>query len=103
MAGVPEYTPVLLGLGIRELSMSVTSVAKVKNIIRNISIEECEELVNNMLDKCDNNFSRSILRTFLRNKFNIDDTAFLTKAKGIKAIQAITRMKENLDDAATSV
>lgn len=48
-------------------------------------------------------FAKQSLRTFLRNKFNIDDTAFLTKAKGIKAIQAITRMKKNLDDAATSV
>ena len=72
MAGVPEYTPVLLGLGIRELSMSVTSVAKVKNIIRNISIEECEELVNKMLDKCDNNFSRSILRSFLKKTYKIN-------------------------------
>ncbi|AUJ50793.1 phosphoenolpyruvate--protein phosphotransferase [Brachyspira hyodysenteriae] len=72
MAGVPEYTPVLLGLGIRELSMSVTSVAKVKNIIRNISIEECEDLVNKMLEKCDNNFSKSILRSFLRKIYKIN-------------------------------
>ena len=72
MGGVPEYTPVLLGLGIRELSMSVTSIAKVKNIIRNISIEECEDLVNKMLDKCDNNFSRSILRSFLKKTYKIN-------------------------------
>ncbi|EKV56990.1 phosphoenolpyruvate--protein phosphotransferase [Brachyspira hampsonii] len=72
MGGVPEYTPVLLGLGIRELSMSVTSIAKVKNIIRNISIEECEDLVNKMLDKCDNNFSRSILKDFLRKTYKIN-------------------------------
>ncbi|ASJ22226.1 phosphoenolpyruvate--protein phosphotransferase [Brachyspira hampsonii] len=72
MGGVPEYTPVLLGLGIRELSMSVTSIAKIKNIVRNISIEECEDLVNKMLDKCDNNFSRSILKDFLRKKYKIN-------------------------------
>lgn len=48
-------------------------------------------------------FAKQSLRTFLRKKFNIEDTAFLTKEKGIKAIQAITRMKKNLDDAATSV
>ncbi len=60
------YTPVLLGLGIRELSMSVTSIAKVKNIIRNISIQECENLVSEMLDKCSNDFSKSILDSFLK-------------------------------------
>lgn len=70
MGGVTRYTPVLLGLGIRELSMSVTSIAKVKNVIRNISIEECENLVNEMLDKCNNNFSKSILNSFLK-KINI--------------------------------
>lgn len=52
--------------------MSVTSVAKVKNIIRNISIEECEDLVNKMLEKCDNNFSKSILRSFLRKIYKIN-------------------------------
>ncbi|WP_295162117.1 phosphoenolpyruvate--protein phosphotransferase [uncultured Brachyspira sp.] len=66
MGSVPMYTPVLLGLGIRELSMSVTSIAKVKNIIRNISIQECENLVSEMLDKCSNDFSKSILDSFLK-------------------------------------
>lgn len=70
MGGVALYTPVLLGLGIRELSMSVTSIAKVKNTIRAISIKECEDLVNAMLDKKDNSFSKSILNSF-RNRINI--------------------------------
>ena len=66
MGSVGAYTPILLGLGIRELSMSVTSIAKIKNIIRSISIEECENLVNEMLNKCDNNFSKSILNSFIK-------------------------------------
>ncbi len=70
MGGVALYTPVLLGLGIRELSMSVNSIAKVKNTIRAVSIKECEDLVNSMLDKKDNNFSKSILNNF-RNRINI--------------------------------
>lgn len=70
MGGVALYTPVLLGLGIRELSMSVNSIAKVKNTIRAISIKECEDLVKSMLDKKDNDFSKSILNNF-RNKINI--------------------------------
>lgn len=70
MAGVTKYTPVLLGLGIREFSMSITSIASVKNVIKNVSIEECENLVNEMLNKCNNSFSKSILNSF-RKRFNI--------------------------------
>ena len=70
MASVPMYTPVLLGLGIREFSMSVTSIAKIKNVIRNVSIEECENLVNEMIVKCNNDFSKSILNSFIK-KVNI--------------------------------
>ncbi|WP_300711038.1 phosphoenolpyruvate--protein phosphotransferase [uncultured Brachyspira sp.] len=70
MAGVPEYTPVLLGLGIREFSMPIKSISAVKNIIRNVSIEECRNLVNEMLEKCSNSFSKSSLYNF-RKKFNI--------------------------------
>lgn len=70
MGSVSRYTPVLLGLGIRELSMSITSIAKIKNTIRAVSIKECEDLVNKMLEKNDNNFSKSILNSFM-NKINI--------------------------------
>ena len=66
MGGVPKYTPILLGLGIRELSMSVTSVAKVKNVIRAVSIEECEKLVDSMLENKNNEFSKSVLESFIK-------------------------------------
>lgn len=66
MGGVPKYTPILLGLGIRELSMSVTSIAEVKNIIRSVSIEECEKLVDSMLKNNNNDFSKSILESFIK-------------------------------------
>ncbi len=45
MAGEPMIAPVLLGLGIRELSMSAVSVPEVKAMIRNISVGEAESLV----------------------------------------------------------
>lgn len=63
----------------------------IEGLWRELSYEDTDE------------FAKQSLRAFLRNKFNIEDTAFLTKKKGIKAIQAIIRMKKNLDDAATSV
>src|SRR6185503_1746704 len=45
MAGEPMIAPVLLGLGIRELSMSAVSVPEVKAMIRGLTISEAEALV----------------------------------------------------------
>ncbi len=45
MAGEPMIAAVLLGLGIRELSMSAVSVPEVKAMIRAMSISETESLV----------------------------------------------------------
>ncbi|MBU2702398.1 6-phosphofructokinase [Sporomusaceae bacterium BoRhaA] len=43
MAGDPLATPLLVGMGISELSMSARSVASVKNKIRNLSVLEARE------------------------------------------------------------
>jgi phosphoenolpyruvate-protein kinase (PTS system EI component) len=45
MAGEPMIAPVLLGLGIRELSMSAVSVPEVKATIRAMKIEDAQALV----------------------------------------------------------
>lgn len=44
MAGDPEATELLLGLGLDELSMSATSILKVKEKVRQASLEECRKL-----------------------------------------------------------
>ncbi len=44
MAADPRYTWVLVGLGLRELSMQATAIPVVKNIIRASSIDEMEAL-----------------------------------------------------------
>jgi phosphotransferase system enzyme I (PtsI) len=45
MAGEPMIAPVLIGLGIRELSMSAVSVPEVKAMIRATKVSEAEALV----------------------------------------------------------
>jgi phosphotransferase system enzyme I (PtsI) len=45
MAGEPMMAPVLIGLGIRELSMSAVSVPEVKAMIRATTLSEAEALV----------------------------------------------------------
>jgi len=50
LAGNPEAIAVLLGLGIRKLSMSPYLIPKIKKIIRSLSISECEGLVTEVLN-----------------------------------------------------
>ena len=45
MAGEPMIASVLIGLGIRELSMSAVSIPEVKDAIRHMTIAETEGLV----------------------------------------------------------
>lgn len=43
MAGQPMYVPLLLGMGIREISMNAPSVPMMKRFLRSISIKEAED------------------------------------------------------------
>ena len=53
LAGDPLYTPLLVGLGIQELSMSPASVPFVRKIISNLSMSEAEDFVKEVLEKGD--------------------------------------------------
>jgi phosphoenolpyruvate-protein phosphotransferase (PTS system enzyme I) len=45
MAGDLTLVPLLLGLGIDELSVSATLVPRVKRAVQSVTISECEQLV----------------------------------------------------------
>ena len=49
IAGDVKYTILLVGLGLRELSMNSVLIPAVKNIIRNISYSEIKELISPLL------------------------------------------------------
>ena len=44
MAGMPELTPLLIGLGVDELSVSFPQVIKIQHIIRRVQFKECQEI-----------------------------------------------------------
>ncbi|MFC2053976.1 putative PEP-binding protein [Chloroflexota bacterium] len=44
MAGDPQATPLLLGLGLYEFSMAPTSIPMVKQVIRNLMLKKCREI-----------------------------------------------------------
>jgi phosphotransferase system enzyme I (PtsI) len=49
MAGDPLYTPVLLGLGVDELSMNALAIPVIKRIVRHASMEEAQEFARQAL------------------------------------------------------
>ena len=44
MAGEPKYTMLLLGLGLRTLSLTPQMIPDIKKIIRSVTLAECEQL-----------------------------------------------------------
>ena len=49
LAGDIEYTPLLVGLGIDELSTSASLVPRIKKAIRSLDMEACREVVHHAL------------------------------------------------------
>jgi phosphotransferase system enzyme I (PtsI) len=52
MAGSPFYVPILIGLGVRELSMNPASISRVRRLVSGIAYEEAF-LVAREVEKCD--------------------------------------------------
>jgi len=50
MAGDPLCLPIVIGLGLKNLSMNATSIPLIKAMVRHISVSECENLVNEILE-----------------------------------------------------
>ncbi|MBN1970321.1 MAG: phosphoenolpyruvate--protein phosphotransferase [Candidatus Delongbacteria bacterium] len=49
MASIPEAVPILIGLGIYNISVSVPSLPTIKNLIYNLDLSECVKLVEKCL------------------------------------------------------
>jgi len=49
MAGDPTIAPLLIGMGIDELSMNAVSIPKVKNVIRRTHHEDMAQLIDSVL------------------------------------------------------
>ncbi|MBN1500309.1 MAG: phosphoenolpyruvate--protein phosphotransferase [Spirochaetes bacterium] len=69
IAGEPRYTMVLLGLGFRNLSMSSAYMYQVKRVIRSVTIEECEALVEKLMSIESASEMTSYHETFITTKF----------------------------------
>ncbi len=66
MAAEAIHTPVLLGLGITELSTNATAIPWVKKVVRESSMSECRQLVDSLLGICSPLEIEERVRTYLR-------------------------------------
>lgn len=53
IAGDPRLTPLLLGLGIRSLSMSSGAVPRVKQAVRSVAIDDCARFARTVMEQSD--------------------------------------------------
>jgi len=64
VAGDHWFTPILVGLGYRELSMAPVFLPRVKLMLRSFSLEECQDLASRALSM----YSTAAVRTLVRDE-----------------------------------
>ncbi len=69
MAADPRYTWVLVGLGLRELSMQSSAIPVVKNVIRSSRLAEMEQLAQNVLACETGEEARRLVMASMRERF----------------------------------
>ncbi|MDD3579457.1 MAG: phosphoenolpyruvate--protein phosphotransferase [Desulfobacca sp.] len=69
MAGDPIYTPILLGLGVDELSMNVPSIPVVKRIVRIATLAEAKEFAHQALQLGSIDAVTSYVTNFMARRF----------------------------------
>jgi phosphotransferase system enzyme I (PtsI) len=72
MAGDPVNIPILLGIGLEELSMNALSIPMVKKFIRSISMEECHDLTAQAFDMSVAHEIRNLVEGWIRQRFPND-------------------------------
>jgi phosphotransferase system enzyme I (PtsI) len=70
MAGEPMYIPILVGMGLDELSMNAIAIPRVKRLIRLCNKGECVGLVKELLDMPGAQEVKAALSAFFHGKFS---------------------------------
>jgi phosphotransferase system enzyme I (PtsI) len=69
MAGSPFYTPILIGLGVRDLSMNSGSISRVRRVVEGLAIEEAQVLIEKANGCRSSDEVESLLRAAIRDKW----------------------------------
>lgn len=75
MSSDPKFVPLLLGMGLREFSVTPQAIPTIKQLVRNLTITDCQELAKRVyeldLARDIENFLRGELRRFLPAQPNV--------------------------------
>jgi phosphotransferase system enzyme I (PtsI) len=66
MAGSPIYTPILIGLGLRQLSMRPSVIMEVKERVRAVRLTECEDIAQQAMSMDSSDHIQELLMEFHR-------------------------------------
>ena len=50
MSSSPAYTMLLLGLGLRSMSVAPSALPEIKQICRHVSLEQCEQIAERVME-----------------------------------------------------
>jgi phosphotransferase system enzyme I (PtsI) len=64
LAAAPKMTPLLLGLGVRSLSMNASAVPKVKQVVRSVEISACIRFARRLMEQGDPERIRALVEGF---------------------------------------
>jgi phosphotransferase system enzyme I (PtsI) len=64
MAANPKLTPLLLGLGLRCLSMNASAVPRVKQVVRGVAIDDCARLARRVMEQAEPAAIRALVEDF---------------------------------------
>jgi phosphoenolpyruvate-protein phosphotransferase len=64
MAANPKLTPLLLGLGLRCLSMNASAVPRVKQVVRSVAIADCARLARRVMEQTEPASIRGLVEDF---------------------------------------
>lgn len=68
MAGNPKLVPLLMGLGLRSLSMNAGSIPRVKQAVRALTIDDCARLARRVMEQSDPQRIRELVEAFAAEK-----------------------------------
>jgi len=83
MAGNPLYTSLLLGLGLRQFSMSPLMIPEVKERIRAITVAECEKLAGQIIHMASVTDIESLLWDFHKRANQKQSIPYMNKKEGV--------------------
>ncbi len=64
IAGSPLVVPLLMGMGLRSFSMNASAIPRVKQVVRQASLDECRRLARRVLEESDPGTIAQLLRAF---------------------------------------